>query len=278
MRMEMTSYNKQGILCTLVGHIPDTYINAKDQNFKPTVPWMMAYAWRCAVRPPYNYLSYRSFEDHLVFNRSRVYHILPEFHKRLKPSATFQFNLALAKVGRTSYDRFNVMRDCADDTLLATNYVQNVCVSKLTRRSAQLPDWFTGRYAAHGNNQTPQYMDRLGDKPSIIFQHKIQPLSSDIDENNHFTYTSYIKYIEECANTAAKNNAYPSFTNDLTRYRIKTIGILHMAEALEDDVITIETWEDGENQWKINFVMKKNDKEEICHCSFEYYDFIKSYL
>ncbi|XP_070544367.1 uncharacterized protein [Ptychodera flava] len=278
MRMQMTSYNKLGIWCTLVGHIPGDYINAKDQNFKPTVPWLIAYAWRCAVRPPYNYLSYRSFEDHMIFLRSSVYHILPEFHTRLKPSATFQFNFSLAKVGRTSYDELKVMRDCVDDTLLATNYMQTVCVSKLTRRSAQLPDWFTGLYVSHGNHQTPQYMDRLGDKPAKIFKHKIQPPSSDTDENNHISSTAYIKYTEECAYTAAENNAYPSFTNDLTRYRIKTIGILYMAEALADDVITIETWEDGENRWKLNFVMKKNDKDELCHCSFEYYDFIESNL
>ncbi|XP_070544368.1 uncharacterized protein [Ptychodera flava] len=244
MRMEMTSYNEQGIWCTLVGHIPDNYINAEGPNFKPNVPWMMVYAWNHAVKSPYNYLSYRSFEDHLVFNRSRVYHIFPEFHTRLKPSATFQFNIAVAKVGRMSYDSFYVIRDCVDDTLLATGYVQSVCVSKLTRKPAQLPDWFTGLYAPHGNHQTPQYMNRLGDRPSKIFQHKIQPPSSDTDENKHITSTAYIKYNEECAITAAENNAYPSFTNDLTRYRIKTIGILYIAEALVDDVITIETWED----------------------------------
>ncbi|XP_070544364.1 uncharacterized protein [Ptychodera flava] len=278
MRMEMTSYNKQGIWCTLVGHIPDNDINAKDLNFKPTVPWMIAYAWRCAVRPPYNYLSYRSFEDHMSFLRSSVYHILPEFYTRMKPSATFQFNFSVEQVGSTSYDDCCVMRDCADDTLLATNYVQKVCVSKLTRKPAQLPDWYTRRYAAHGNNQTPQFMDRLGVKPSKIFLHKIQPSSSDIDENNHIRFTAYIKYIEKCAYTAAENNAYPSFTNDLTRYRIKIIGILYMAEAFADDVITIETWEDEENRWKLNFVMKKNDKEELCHYSFEYYNFLNSNL
>ncbi|XP_070544373.1 uncharacterized protein [Ptychodera flava] len=278
MPMEITSYNKQGIWCTLVGHITDYNINAEDQKFEPSVPRMMTNAWSYTVKPPYNYLSNNDFEDHMIFLRSSVYHVLPEWHARLQRLTSLQFSLSLAKVGRTSFDEFNVMRDCDDGIILATHYVQNVCVSKLTRKPAQLPDWFTGRYATHGNHQTPQYMDKLGDTPSKIFQHKIQPSSSDIDENNHITYTAYIKYIEECALTAAENNAYPSFTNDLTRYKIKTMGILHITEALADDVITIETWEDENNRCKVNFVMKKNDKEEICHCSFEYHDIAKANL
>ncbi|CAH1241125.1 Hypp6311 [Branchiostoma lanceolatum] len=142
--------------------------------------------------------------------------------------------------------------------VLVKNVAQYVNFDMDSRRPKTLPDWVRERYAHLTSRPRPTTVN-VFEMPacSTPFVHSIRVPASHIDWNRHVGQQYYYSYCFDCAALGARNGMYSTVRGDIFRHNVREISVLYQREALEGDLLTVESWEDEGKPGTLKFQVKK---------------------
>ncbi len=173
----------------------------------------------------------------------------------------------ISYVGSTSFIRdFHYFNPITGE-LLATELYHAVKIDVKTRRPTKVgPDQFDRR------GITRDVLPRnfvLSPKPVYSHLYSTKVLSSDTDRNQHLNTSVYIKYFMDAGSSMAIEGKLTGFDGDLAYYDIVKLSITFLGEAVLDDQMKIECWEDASNAKLLNFEMT-NGSKVISQCQVKF--------
>ncbi|XP_070556516.1 uncharacterized protein [Ptychodera flava] len=205
----------------------------------------------------------------LLFLLGGVNHVSTKLYNLAadSPQTPVMIRCFLNAIGRTSMGYGHELRTLESNELLGTLAVKVVCVDEKTRRPQAHPDWYINKYLPLVQEPETSLMKAHVENESC-FRYKTTVLPSDIDNQDHLSYLSFLRYCSDCATVAFQCNAMKKFTGSFTQYKVKSVSLLYLSEANVNDELDIDIWEDGKQSDKLNFIISKAG-EDIFHCSVQ---------
>ena len=151
---------------------------------------------------------------------------------------------------------------------------QVALLSKKTRQLTTIPeDWKIKYSSAVVENERLVVMAEKVPASSdrTVAQYDLQVRWNDTDLYKHTNYLSYVKFCFDAAQDAVANGKYSAFHEDILMYRVKAIESLYKAESRANDRLTIFSWEDDKDPYKLHFSMQKADGSIVHQCRVEFY-------
>ncbi|XP_077984743.1 uncharacterized protein LOC144439335 [Glandiceps talaboti] len=185
------------------------------------------------------------------------------------PTKAVIVNLFMSSLGKTSIGFRKELRTLECDELLSAVDTKVVIVNEETRQPRPHPEWYVEKFGPLVKGPAPAAVKRLGSKPQVgVFRYVVDVLPSDVDNQNHMSYLTYLKFCSDCAHFAAESGALGKYRGDFAKYRVKNVSSLYEAEATLHDKLDVDVWEDMHQSDTLNFVISRKGSD-IFHCSMQ---------
>ena len=109
------------------------------------------------------------------------------------------------------------------------------------------------------------------DATKVVSRYELRVRWNDTDGYKHTNYLSYIKFCFDAAQDAVVSGKYSGFAGDILRYGVKEVEMVYKAETLANEVLTIVSWQDDANPYKIHFSVHKVDGKVAYQSRMEFY-------
>ena len=161
----------------------------------------------------------------------------------------------------------NTMRHPDSQKPYATSTCLDVNVNLETRRPFPFPDcWRHDSIPTEGaviDFDVPA-------EPSNVIMTKRQVYQSDIDENGHMNYTSYVRFCHDVFVDNVMEGKYIQNAADNLEAGVKQMQLVFKNECLRGDILNIESWEDTKENSCYHFKMSKKD-ELVVAATFRFF-------
>lgn len=146
----------------------------------------------------------------------------------------------------------------------------DVNIDPKTRKPKPFPNWWREKFNFPSDGPKLEYA--IPTKPSDIVASQQRVHYSDIDANSHLNYAAYVKYCYDCfAENAFLKKYKRSDAANLLKNGLKSIDVCFVSDVLIGDLLTIESWQDLEDENTFHFVVKKGDA--VCsRLTYEFFD------
>ncbi|XP_038079175.1 uncharacterized protein LOC119746354 [Patiria miniata] len=209
------------------------------------------------------------------FVRSQFLQIYPAFYtSKLTQNRALDITSRLSHLGRTSCCLDTDMYDLSTKTLLASGSVQDVFVSRQTRRPFPVASiaWQQTKVITP-RDQRPISGPDFPARPTgtLCFTQTRTVMSSDTDANDHLNEAMFIRFCFDCASSAALDGHLPSFRKDVIYADAKTVWFLYIREARVGEELTLYCWEDR-NLSRTLWVEMCQESQVIGQCQIQFYE------
>ncbi|XP_077865310.1 uncharacterized protein LOC144351924 [Saccoglossus kowalevskii] len=197
--------------------------------------------------------------------------ISSEYYQAIKNRRPVILQLWLSHIGRMSLNYHHIEVDKETNHILSSMDVFHVCMNKVTRKSAPLPEWYKEKYGPYANGPVAKVMKKL-EKVKEVYKYTGRVQYHDIDYYNHTSYKLYLKLCSNCAHSAVADGFFTKVTDDFALYQVKHISTLYLSETNVNDELIVDTWEDENNNDTVHFIISKTDTgKEVFHCTIRLY-------
>ncbi|XP_078661901.1 uncharacterized protein LOC144905944 [Branchiostoma floridae x Branchiostoma belcheri] len=205
---------------------------------------------------------YPSTEVHVL--RSQSWEIFPSYYKCFRPDSILTATIKMLNVGKTSFTVETEVSDTSSAEVVVKNLSQYVNFGMDTRKTKPLPDWVRKRYA-HLTSQPRPTTVQVFERPAFTtpFVHSVSVQPSHIDWNNHVFQHYYITYCFDCAALGARSGMYATVKGNILKHKVRNFSVLYQREALEGDVLSVESWEDERHPGTLKFQVKKGSVDIV---------------
>jgi acyl-CoA thioesterase FadM len=202
------------------------------------------------------------FEVKQVFTLSREAHDV-KFSSYFCLNKPQRFLLHVSHVGQTTFtlviDWFNEMN------VKIGSFSSKLCnVDRKSRRPTPLPDAFSKKNMDDHFKKYPMTSLPKSDSQQMsnfAFSFNTKALYSDCDQNNHVNQTTYVRWCSDAGAAGAIHGHFKQFENFLEQYAVKSIEMNFVGEALVNDDILINVWENENESSCLMFSIGKERKE-----------------
>lgn len=194
----------------------------------------------------------------------------------LRPTITpLRCVLYPAYLGKSSYNTVIEIRDANTDEVYVKNTNQMVLVSKETRKTTPLPQWFKDRFdnAIKGSSLiVPRFSLPSAEIPRHICNLRV--LYSDIDAYKHANFSSYLKYAIEAAMEAANKGIYKGlFSGVLMNFKVKTVQTAYVEDVGAEQQLAVTTWQNPENLQQVFCdIALKDTQKTVNQVTIDFYE------
>ena len=218
--------------------------------------------------------------SHTMFVAGNIFNIEKEvnyIHREdIWGSATpLRFRSCVTHVGKSSLSINQYMYDHKTGRKLMSSITKLVYVDRKTRKSSQLPDWYTTKIRIFlTENKIPNQSIEKSvavSVPNDCFSYEVKALQSDCDRNFHVNQCVYLRWCSDVGALAAELGMYKYFMKDIGVYELKNIHVQYFGEALMDEKILVFTWEDLDDARTLHFIMK-NKGGHIFQATLKYFE------
>jgi acyl-CoA thioesterase FadM len=147
-------------------------------------------------------------------------------------------------------------------------------ISKKDRKITRVPDEWKRKYASGAvqNERLVVPTDAIPTGPNkTVTRYDMRVRWNDTDGYKHTNYLSYIKFCFDAAQDAVVSGKYSAFHGDILRYNVKAIEVAYKAETRANDQLTVLSWEDDDDPYKLHFSMQKDDGTVAFQSRIEFY-------
>ena len=219
----------------------------------------------------------KAVKDYYTFVASLKTDISNSFYNiPFKPAVTpLLFKVYPGYIGKSSFNTVVDIHDQHSGELYVKNVNQLVCVNKLSRKPTNLPQWFRDKYANLNKGSSlivPKLIKPSDDIPTHTCHIRVP--YSDIDLYKHTNFSAYLKYSIEAAMEASNRGIYRElFSGVLMKFRVKSVKTAFIGEAIAENMLSVTTWQDSENQQQIYCdITHQGTKKSICQTAIEFYE------
>lgn len=195
-----------------------------------------------------------------------------DFYDLLDQASFPQLDLCvrLGYIGGSSLNSQCQVRELESGKVLANNTNTVVTVDKTTRKPTPVATWWKEKYQDHafGNERLIIQAFTVPEKTS---KYETRVPWSEVDGYKHTNYLSYIRFCLDAGMDAMTRGELSKFSGDIYTHHVKKMQTLYKGETKAGDVISISTWEDTEDPFKVRFDMKK-DGATVFQCSMEFFE------
>ena len=186
----------------------------------------------------------------------------------------YRFQAYLSHVGKSSFAVTQFMYDHKTGRKLMSATTKLVFIDKKTRKPSRLPDWYIekARRFLTGNNELNQSLEKVASVtvPKHCFSYEVKALQSHCDLNFHVNQSEFLKWCTDVGALVSESETYRYFKKGLGTYAIQNIYSQYLGEAVMDETILVNTWDDIEDERKLHFTMSK-DGRQIFQAELKYF-------
>lgn len=209
----------------------------------------------------------------LTFMASSRTSVNDAFYKLLDSDVVpaLSVQLHLGYVGTSSLNTVAVLSESKSGIELARNVNQVVVIDKATRRPTPIPDWWRHKYESFVVENERLIVPSLDIPTENTFRYDLKVSWNDIDGYRHANFVSYVRYCFDAAMEAVDKKFYSCFHDDILKYRVKDIESAYKGECQAGDCLTVVTWQNAQNPFKLHFSLEKVGKV-IFQSSVEFFE------
>ena len=152
---------------------------------------------------------------------------------------------------------------------------QVALISKQTRKPVLVPEDWEKKYASAvvENERLVVAVEAVpADDDKRLALYELRVRWNDTDAYKHTNYLSYVKFCFDAAQNAISEGVYSAFSGDVLHYGVKAVEMVYKAESRANDVLTIVSWEDEYDPYKIHFSMNQKSNNSLVYQSrIEFY-------
>lgn len=213
--------------------------------------------------------------DVLTFMASTRTSVNDAFYKLLDTGVVpaLSVQLHLGYVGTSSLNTVAVLSDPNSGAVLARNVNQVVVIDKATRKPAPIPDWWRRKYESFVVENERLILPPLDVPKENTYKYDLKVSWNDIDGYRHVNFASYVKYCFDAAMDAVDKKFYTCFDDDILKYSVKDIESSYRGECQAGDSVTVVTWQNAQNPFKLHFSLEKDGKV-IYQSSVEFFELL----
>ena len=233
--------------------------------------------WHCLTQGLGHYPEMIYGKNRAMFLASQTYTLSPHFHniqyrKHFGTLFPLRAKHWISKIGQSSsciaaevYDK--------QGSLLSQTVITFVLIDKQTRKPTNLPEFVSQTYQKRMKSLLQLDIQKISPPkiPSTSFELKRKVLHSECDMNLHASQIFYLVWCSDAAAEAAKASRFNHFTRHLELYPLKCAEMHYLGEALANEEVTVNVWEDKEDPKRIIAAVCCKSRV-IYHTVLEYYD------
>ena len=162
--------------------------------------------------------------------------------------------------GKTSYTHYMDLYEQKSGDKIMTMLTTLVYISNTTRRPSPWPEQFSTNLSKFLQNSEIKTIKKVV-VPKITenaYLYETKVLHSDCDMNFHTNQSIYARWCSDAASEAAIDGHFSYFKNHIELYPMKNFEIHFVGEALVNESVTVNTWEDKVNLKCLHFAFTKN--------------------
>ncbi|XP_053409271.1 uncharacterized protein LOC123561343 isoform X2 [Mercenaria mercenaria] len=207
-----------------------------------------------------------------VFTLSRDFHNLRYAnvfgHKNMLKSVIY-----ISHVGKSSYTISTDLYDYTSGEKLCSYRTVQVFVDRQSRKPVPLPAEFLENADVHLKTVERHTMRRkpLPTIPSQAFHYEVKVLHSDCDANHHVNQAVYLKWCSDAASLGALKGHFSHFKRHIELYPLKAAEYHYIGETLVNDIVTVNVWEDCDDERALQFAVMKNG-QTVFSLKLEFYN------
>lgn len=211
--------------------------------------------------------------DVFTFMASTRTSVNAAFYKLLDGDAfpALSIKLHLGYVGTSSLNTVAVLSDTNSGAVLARNVNQVVVIDKSTRKPTPVPDWWRQKYESFVVENERLILPSLDIPKENTYRYDLKVSWNDIDAYGHTNFLSYVKYCFDAGMDAVDKKFYTSLHDDILKYNVKDIESSYRGECQAGDAITVVTWQNAQNPFKLHFSVEKDGKA-LYQSSVEFFE------
>ena len=191
----------------------------------------------------------------LSFMRASVFEFTRAFYDLSVSKMPMFMKMKGHYLGRSSWSTVVEVTNSSGDLLL-TNTNQLTGVDLVSRKSKPHPEPYKEKYQKYFIGK-PLIFDRVS-RPSTSGRCKVRVEWTDIDENEHATWYSYVRMVINGASKCAKEGSLGHFRENKLR-GLHKLQLHFYGESFEGDELDVYVWEEKENFTMIGDVCKNDN-------------------
>ncbi|CAL1536200.1 unnamed protein product, partial [Lymnaea stagnalis] len=226
-------------------------------------------------------------KDRLVFSASATFTMSRAVYCPEIPKWPLDVHFCIGYVGKSSLKTVaNFCPSGRESEPLWTEVYHFVSVDNVTRKSKPWPGWFQDHFKGKGCAYKGHTV-RPFERPSLTYNCPVKVRWSDIDYNNHSTFTSYVHWAINAIHATIReedeakglkstfgadqrpSSALNGINKDIITNGLKDVQICFLSESLEGQVLNVHVWQQH-NLAHAVFTSIERDSEVICQIKFEY--------
>ncbi len=207
-----------------------------------------------------------------VFTLSSNFKIEPELYTKRSEFyyAPLLFKEFINKIGNTSvevvrelYVKYSMMKLC--------RCIQGLVIVDEHQKPRPHPDRIVKKYShVTPRIQTNRY--KAIQVPSEgVYKTDFRVEWSDTDYNYHTNQFSYLRFSIDCFEKAVTNGCMEGFTGDPTKYKIRTMDLLHLSQTEAGDKLIAYVWEDKNVKGQIHSAIYNKGKHTF-QCTLNFFN------
>ncbi len=200
--------------------------------------------------------------------------LLPAYFKNRIPF--LNVTMWTSYIGKTSRVTEVIYSNPFTNETLATGFLHLVHVDFQTRKPVPISQDNTEYLMNRTKYQIPHKIRTApptdfiqSPKPDDVFSYTALVVSSDTDTNQHLNTSNFIRFCMDAGSDAACKGRLSIFKKDLVYYDIQMISQIYLGEALINDQVIVQCWQDESDVKWLNFDILNRSKI-ICKCQIKF--------